>query len=773
MAEHAKDKHATDDAHRAPHAERHTAQDEPAPAHGRQQAPDEEHDAYFISSSAARLENRTRVLKHGDSFVVLDRAGNVEGQGLNEYGLFHQDTRYLSQLAVRISVPGRKPTPLMLLSSAVKDDSATLIVHLTNPAMPQAGHHAIEHGTLHVLRSQTLWRSTLCDKLSLHNYSEKPIAFTLHAAFGGDFADIFQVRGTPRKQHGKLHPPRIDKDALLLSYEGLDDRLRRTRIHFDSAPASLSASEAAYEIELAPHEAVSVQWTVSCQSQPALDQAAVAAHAEATARPPSYDDATQQVLQELQASRERQPGLCTSNAQFNEWIGRSLDDLRMLTTETPKGPYPYAGVPWYSTPFGRDGIITALQMLWFDPSVARGVLQYLAWTQADHESAEQDAQPGKILHETRSGEMAATGEVPFGRYYGSIDSTPLFLMLAGAYHERTGDTETIGVLWPNIERALAWIDQYGDRDGDGFVEYARETSRGLANQGWKDSYDAVFHADGRLADAPIALCEVQGYVYDAKRACARMAHALGDEARAQALQQQAATLRERFEQAFWCEELGTYAIALDGHKQPCRVRTSNAGQCLYTGIPSLERARIVAQTLMSDAGFSGWGVRTVASTEVRYNPMSYHDGSVWPHDNSIVAAGLGRYGLREPAARILGGLFDASLHFDLHRLPELFCGFSQRDGENPTLYPQACSPQAWASGALLLCLQACLGLEVHGRTGIVCFRNPVVPPFLGQLRINGLRLPQGAMDIEITRHQQDVSVRLTRREGRVQLQVQM
>jgi glycogen debranching enzyme len=734
---------------------------------------DLEHDPYFISSSAARLANRTRVLKHGDSFVVLDQGGNVEGQGTHEYGLFHQDTRYLSQLAVRVSVPGGPPTPLMLLSSAVKDDSATLIVHLTNPAIPLDEHHSIDHGTLHVQRSQALWRSTLCDRLRLHNYGDKPVSFALHVRFGADFADIFEVRGTVRKQRGKARPTRVEKDGLAMSYEGLDGRLRRTQVRFASSPVSLSTQEAVFQVDLAPAAAATLQWTISCHAEPAREEAAVAAQPEAAAHPPWYDDATRQVQQDLAESRARQPRLETSNEQFNEWICRSLDDLRMLTTTTPQGPYPYAGVPWFSTPFGRDGIITALQMLWFDPEVARGVLQYLAWTQADHESAEQDAQPGKILHETRSGEMAATGEVPFGRYYGSIDSTPLFLMLGGAYFDRTGDLQTVRALWPHFERALQWIDRYGDRDGDGFVEYARETSRGLANQGWKDSYDAVFHADGRLADAPIALCEVQGYVYAAKRAAARMAAALGDAQRTQALEQQAAELRERFEQAFWCDELGTYAIALDGAKKPCRVRTSNAGQCLYTGIASDERAARVAATLMGESGFSGWGVRTVASTEARYNPMSYHDGSLWPHDNSIIAAGLGRYGFREHAARILGGLFDASLHFDLHRLPELFCGFTRHAGENPTLYPQACSPQAWASGALLLCLQACLGLEVHGTAGRVCFRNPVVPPFLRHIRIDGLRLPQGEMDIEITRHQHDVGVRLMRRDGDVDLVVMM
>jgi glycogen debranching enzyme len=393
--------------------------------------------------------------------------------------------------------------------------------------------------------------------------------------------------------------------------------------------------------------------------------------------------------------------------------------------------------------------------------------------QAETESDAQDAQPGKILHETRGGEMAAIGEVPFGRYYGSIDSTPLFLMLGGAYLQRTADVEQIRALWPHFERALEWIDRYGDCDGDGFVEYARQTDRGLANQGWKDSHDAVFHADGSMAEAPIALCEVQGYVFAAKRAAATMARALGLDDSARALEDQAESLRQRFEDTFWCEELGTYALALDGRKRPCRVPSSNAGQVLYTGIASPERARRVGEALMSETGFSGWGVRTIASTASRYNPMSYHNGSVWPHDNSLVAAGLARYGMRGHAARILGGLFDASLHFDLHRLPELFCGFVRHPGESPTLYPQACSPQAWAAAAPLLCIQACLGLEVHGPESRVCLVNPVMPAFLDQLRIRGIRLPEGRMDIVVTRHEADVGVRLMRREGEAELVVQM
>lgn len=738
---------------------------------------DTPNDDYHISSPSPRLDLRNRVLKHGDSFVVLDRLGDAEADGLNEYGLFHQDTRHLSRLSLRISTAGRPPAPLMLLGSAVKDDNAVLFVHLTNPAMEGDGGegapHELQHGQLHLLRTQVLWRGMLCDRLRIHNYGGSPARFRLHVAFGADFADIFEARGMSRPQRGRSLAPSIDGDTVLLGYEGLDGRRRSTRLVFDTPTVSLRAERADFKVDLAPHAACALRWTVTCEGDDPAEQGAMACPSEPPAEPMWCEVAQQQLQAEMQAAHERAPQLRTSNSQFDQWTHRSLADLDMLATDTPFGRYPYAGVPWFSTPFGRDGIITALQCLWLAPELSQGVLRYLASMQADAADDARDAQPGKILHETRGGEMAATGEVPFGRYYGSIDSTPLFLMLGGAYFERTADLELVRALWPHFESALQWIDRHGDLDRDGFVEYARRTERGLANQGWKDSHDAVFHADGEFAEAPIALCEVQGYVYAARRAAAVMARALGRAERAQALETEAETLRERFEQAFWCEDLGSYALALDGHKRPCQVLSSNAGQVLFTGIAGAERARRVAETLMGEPSFSGWGVRTIASTAARYNPMSYHNGSVWPHDNSLIAAGLARYGHRAAAARILEGLFEASLHFDLHRLPELFCGFGRHPGEPPTLYPQACSPQAWAAAAPLLCLQACLGLEVNGVRGEVYFRNPVMPAFLRQVHLRGLRLPQGRIDVVITHHDSDVGVRLVRREGDVKLVVSM
>jgi glycogen debranching enzyme len=708
---------------------------------------------YSILAISPPAEVPARVLKQGETFAVFDHFGDIKPIGMQEEGIYHEGTRFLSFLILRLG-----PDRPLLLSSVVKQDEAVLTVDLTNPGL-RGERGIIPHGTIHLFRSKFLWQGCCYEKLRLRNYGLSPVKLAFSFQFRADFADIFEVRGTQRIRKGESLKPVLSRDSVTLSYRGLDGVVRWTRLQFAPPPRNLTDSEAHFELSLQPQEEAAFILTATFQSD------------DSGGAFLSYERAASLAAAAAQEVRAQTCDIYTSNEQFNDWINRSLSDLNLMVTDTPEGPYPYAGVPWFSTAFGRDGIITALECLAFNPSIARGVLTFLASTQAREVIPEQDAEPGKILHETRRGEMAALGEIPFRRYYGSIDATPLFIVLAGAYYERTGDRALLENIWSNVERALQWIDNYGDSDGDGFVEYARRSPSGLVQQGWKDSHDSVFHADGTLAEGPIALCEVQGYVYAAKRAAADLALLLGHGLRADVLQAEAETLRQRFEEAFWCEELSTYALALDGKKRPCRVRTSNAGQCLWSGIVSAERARRVAGTLMGEESFSEWGIRTVASSEVRYNPMSYHNGSVWPHDNALIAYGLARYRRNEEVARILTGMFDASIFVELHRMPELFCGFPRRRGEGPTLYPVACAPQAWAAAAVFLLLQSCLGLHIDGTKRRISFHYPMLPPFLKKIRLGNLRVGDAAVDLRLERHRTDVGVNVLRREGGVEIVV--
>ena len=706
---------------------------------------------YYIATRSSPADDRTRVLKYGKTFAVFDRYGDIEPLGLGEQGIFFRGTRYLSEFVIYLW--NSRP---LLLSSTVKTDNFVLSADLANVDVYHGDSVAIPRDTLHLLRSKFLWQGACYEEFKFVNYGLEQIIVPFRIAIGADFADIFEVRGMKRERRGQRLDDEINEDSVTLSYEGLDHVLRRTHIKCHPAPKQISSSELIFEVRLRPKQELKFHVTVTCD--PDLDAAVI-----------SYASAKAAANSELKAESANMSRIRSSNDRFNRWIKRSAADVEMMVTGNPERDYPYAGVPWFSTIFGRDGIITAMEVLWINPSIARGVLQFLAETQATDFNPEAEAEPGKILHEMRNGEMAALGEIPFGKYYGTVDATPLFVMLAAAYYERTGDREFVARLWPHVESALDWIDKYGDLDGDGFVEYARHSQRGLIQQGWKDSNDSVFHANGKIAEPPIALCEVQGYTYAAKMAAARLACVLGNPDRGASLEADASALRSKFEEAFWCPDLSTYALALDGQKRACRVRASNAGHCLFTGIASEQRARLVAQTLLANDSFTGWGVRTVASGEARYNPISYHNGSVWPHDNAIIASGLARYGFKDLAGQILLGLMDVSGFVELHRLPELFCGMDRRRGEGPTLYPVACSPQAWAAGAAFLVLQACLGISVEGGNKRIVFDRPYLPQGIPQLTIKGIRAGNASVDLLLHRRGYSVEVEVAEKQSDVEV----
>ena len=704
---------------------------------------------YAVVTEAEPIGAPLRVLKHGESFAVFDQSGNITSADASEEGLYHDGTRFLSRF--ELSLFRRRP---LLLSSTISRDNAVFVADLTNPDLRRGDQVAVARGQIHVVRSRVLWNGGCAERIRVSNYSRRRMDVPLAFQFDADFKDLFEVRGVRRERSGERLANVFVHDYQM-RYRGLDGTERCTHVRWSQKPDDMAPGYIAFLIPLDPRASTVIELTIACETA-------------AAAAPLWFDQALPTTRAVLAAHSEHTCIVHSSNATFNRWLNRSIADLRMLMTDTQFGAYPYAGIPWFSTPFGRDGLITAFELLWAAPHVARGVLSFLAATQATSYSDSDEMQPGKIIHEIRGGEMAALGEVPFGRYYGSADATPLFVMLAGAYYDRTADFSVIDRLWPNIVSALEWMDAHGDIDGDGFIEYARHGETGLIQQGWKDSHDSIFHADGELAEGPIALCEVQAYAYAAWTAAARLASVKGDVRAAEWLER-AGRLRDRFDEAFWCEPLDTYALALDKHKRPCQVRTSNPGHCLFAGIVRPEKAQRVSATLMSDGSFAGWGVRTVASSEARYNPMSYHNGSIWPHDNAVIAGGLARYGYTGPAARILNAMFDLSDAVDLHRLPELICGFDRRGDEHPTLYPVACAPQAWAAGAVYLLLAAATGMHIDAHSKRLSFSRAQLPRNVEWVELSNLVVGDARLDLRLERHVHDVGVTVLRREGDVEI----
>jgi len=701
-------------------------------------------DQYYIRVTSPRVEAAKLVIKDGDTFGVFNRRGDVETVIDQREGVYHEDCRHLSRLILLIGE--RRP---LLLSASIKEDNTLAVVDMTNPDL-RIGRIQLPSGSVHITRSKFIHQGTCYEKIKIHNYAMFPVELPFSARFGADFVDTFEVRGVRRTEKGKKFDPEVTGAKVRFKYLGLDGKARETTIGFSPPPADLSATQARFKVLLRPGE----------------ERTFVISMAFSGSRPLKFEEAFHKLSSIVKGLRASFCNIHTSNEQFNDLLNRSLLDFVILLTRTPYGHYPYAGIPWFCTVFGRDGLIAGLEMLWMNPRLARDILAYLSATQARTRDPRRDAEPGKILHETRRGEMASTGKVPFGLYYGSVDSTPLFVILASEYLRWTGDLKFARTIWPNIRLAIEWMDKWGDLNGDGFLEY-RRSEMGLVHQGWRDSWNAVYHDDGSPPSYPIAPCEVQGYAYAARKGAAEIAAKLGEHDLAAELTRRARDLQRKYERKFWDNGISSYVMALDGAGESCAVRCSAAGHSLFTGIASKSRARMLSKLLMSDEFFSGWGVRTISSGEKMYNPASYHNGSVWPHDNAIIGAGLSRYMFKQEALRILTSLLDASLFLENHRLPELFCGFERRAGEGPIPYPGACSPQVWASGAPFLLLQCILGLSVSGRN--LMFFHPVLPPFLDEVRIKNLQVGNGSVNLTVRRRDDDVTINVDKKIGKVEV----
>ncbi len=702
------------------------------------------------------LASKTLAVKEGETFLYCDLEGNLDHGGDYGLGLYHRDTRYLSQF--RMTVSGRDP---VLLSSS-SERAYMSHVDLTNPDLYEGDEIMVPQQTLNIRRIRAI-NGRLFERVRVKNYNGHAVSLDLAFSLGADFADIFEVRGMVRDEHGELEAPTVTDRGVDFAHKGRDGVRRVTRVEFAGTPDRIEREDdgtvtVTYRLHLGPYQTRMLGLTVdpiTAEEEPAALEFDVAVHDLRR----SYEDWERDSTQ-----------VVTDNELFDQLLERSIRDVRALSTRTADGHMMLAaGIPWYVTLFGRDSLIAAHQLLSVNPALAHDTLELLARYQGTREDPWRDEEPGKILHEIRHGELAGAGAIPHTPYFGSIDATPWFLILYGAHLRWTGDLDFARALLPNAEAALRWIDDYGDRDDDGFVEYQTRSPGGIRNQGWKDSHDAIMHADGRMADTPIALAEVQAYVHLAKLRMADVYEALGQSQRAEFLRGQAHELRGRFNEAFWMEDEQYFAGALDRDKRQVRTVMSNPGHALYCDIADPEKARALAKRLLAPDMFSGWGVRTMSKSAAGYNPMSYHNGSVWPHDNALIAAGLKRYGFVRSTNRVATALFDAAIHADYLRLPELFCGFTRRSPNRPVSYPVACSPQAWAAGAPFLMLQAMLGISARAERNLLTVNEPHLPPWLHTVELRNLRVGSSRITLLFRREGEITSFSLLQREGDVRV----
>jgi len=678
--------------------------------------------------------------KSGDVFCLCASTGDIDSSVSPAHGLYFHDTRFLDRALLRL---GNEPLSV-LLSSADEDDRS--VSELTNPDLELKRGHVIPKQQIGIRRERKLGKH-VTEAIFFRNFGLEPVALEFELEFAAGFDSMFAIRGAEIGQRGKLYEPSWKGSRLEFRYDGADGRVRTTRLSFDPKPTRTGAHAVArYRLELTPGESKCIRVGIEIA------------------------DKGPGVLENEPATWRRSPSfssvsITSDNPLFNRVLERSFADLEMLVTRERGEVFFAAGVPWFVCLFGRDSIVTALETVANNPRVAAETLILLARYQGKNHDEWRDEEPGKILHELRVGEMANLGEVPQTPYFGTVDATPLFLCLLAEYVRWTGDLELFHRLEKNVDRALHWLDTIADHDDDGFVDYVSRSDKGLANQGWKDSGNAIANADGSPAEPPVALVEVQGYVYRARLDMAWLYRLTGRPDKAKSLEHEAQALRKHFQSAYWLSDRRYLAVALQKDGRPAEAISSNPGQALWSGIVSAQHARAIARTLRSKRMFSGWGIRTMAEGEAAYNPLDYQVGAIWPHDNAMIAAGLKRYGFSGDALRVFTAIYQAASRFSSYRLPEVFAGFDRSDSPEPVRYPVACAPQAWAAGAIPYMLRTALGLEPDATENTLRIVRPVLPDWLGEVSVRGLRVGKATVDLLFRRHHGETSVFVLEQHG--------
>jgi glycogen debranching enzyme len=655
----------------------------------------------------------TLVIKDGNVFMITLRDGRVPAGGAHPLGLWFRDCRFLCAHELRVA----GELPRLLTSTDAEGSSA--VHELTNPDLELGDGERLPAESLRIrVERRAEAAGALRQRIAVRSYHRAPVSLPLELCLGADFLPMLELRGiVPPHER-----PAADTDTGGFATVGRDGVRRTTAVRATPEARLGRDGVLSFDLELEARGAAEVLLDLEVSEEDGDPQ---------SVSPNGHEDATK---------------IGSDDQLFDRILRRSLDDLGLLRSELDGHSYHAAGLPWFATLFGRDSIVSAFQTLSFVPGIAAGTVRLLAGRLGERYDDAHDEEPGKVVHELRVGEPAGLGETPFARYYGSVDATPLFLCLLCRHTDWSGNLDLFRELREPAERALEWIDRYGDLDGDGLIEYSRRAPHGLETQGWKDSPDGIPDAAGRPLAAPVALVEAQGYVIRAKRLMARMFELDGEGARAERLRDEATALEGELER-FWLPDEGGYAIGLDRDKRPGSGLTSNQGHLLWAGALSDERARRVRDVLMGEDMFTGWGVRTLAESHPAYNALGYHTGSVWPHDTALIATGLRRYGFDEDFALIFDGLLEAASRFGDHRLPELFAGFTREEPGEPVPYPVACRPQAWAAGSIPFLLECGLGLDPDALNGRLRIVRPSLPRWLERVDVTGLRLGDARIDL--------------------------